>query len=46
MKTMSLPVVTTTQWLCGNSSTWPHDAWFHITGTNEPKSAQLAKQGT
>ena len=32
------------QWLCGNSCTWPHDARFHIAGTNEPKSAQQAKQ--
>ena len=31
------------QWLCGNSCTWAHDV--HIAGTNEPKSAQQAKQG-
>ena len=45
-KQCALPVITTTQWLCGNSSTWPHDVWFHITGANEPKSAQLDKQRT
>ena len=33
------------QWLCGNSCTWAHDARLHIAGTNEPKSAQQAKQG-
>ena len=33
------------QWLCGNSCTWAHDVRFHIAGTNEPKSAQQAKQG-
>ena len=33
------------QWLCGNSCTWAHDVWSHIAGTNEPKSAQQAKQG-
>ena len=27
------------QWLCGNSSTWAHDARLHIARTNEPKSA-------
>ena len=32
------------QWYCGNSCTWAHDARFHIAGTNEPKSAQQAKQ--
>ena len=33
------------QWLCSNSFTWAHDVRLHITGTNEPKSAQQAKQG-
>ena len=33
------------QWLCGNSCTWEHDVRLHIAGTNEPKSAQQAKQG-
>ena len=33
------------QWLCGNSWTWAHDVRLHIAGTNEPKSAQQAKQG-
>ena len=33
------------QWLCGNSCTWTHDVELHSTGTNEPKSAQQAKQG-
>ena len=27
------------------SCTWAHDIRFHIAGTNEPKSAQQAKQG-
>ena len=25
--------------------TWAHDVRLHIAGTNEPKSAQQAKQG-
>ena len=29
----------------GNSFTWAHDVRLHIAGTNEPKSAQKAKQG-
>ena len=36
------------QWFDGNSCTWAHDAHdvrLHIAGTNEPKSAQQAKQG-
>ena len=33
------------QWLCGNSCTWAHEVRLHIAGTNEPKSAQQAKQG-
>ena len=33
------------QWLCGNSCTWAHDVRLPIVGTNEPKSAQQAKQG-
>ena len=33
------------QWLCGNSCTSAHDVRLHIDGTNEPKSAQQAKQG-
>ena len=33
------------QWLCDNSCTWAHDVQLHIAGTNEPKSAQQAKQG-
>ena len=31
------------QWLCVNSCTWAHDVRLHIAGTNEPKSAQQAK---
>ena len=27
------------------SCTWAHDVQLHIAGTNEPKSAQQAKQG-
>ena len=27
------------QWLCGNSPAWAHDARLHIARTNEPKSA-------
>ena len=33
------------RWLYGNSWTWAHDVRLHIAGTNEPKSAQQAKQG-
>ena len=34
------------QWLCGNSCTWAHDVRLYIArSTNEPKSAQQAKQG-
>ena len=33
------------QWFCGNSCTWTHDVRLHIADTNEPKSAQQAKQG-
>ena len=29
----------------GNSYTWPHDKWLHITDTNEARSAQQVKQG-
>ena len=32
------------QWLCSNSCTWAHDVRSHNAGTNEPKSAQQAKQ--
>ena len=32
-------------WPCGNSYTWANDIRLHIAGTNEPKSAQQAKQG-
>ena len=32
------------QWPCGNSCTWAHDGGLSIAGTNEPKSAQQAKQ--
>ena len=32
------------QYLCGNSCTWADDVRLHIAGTNEPKSAQQAKQ--
>ena len=32
------------QWLYGNSCIWAHDVWLHIAGTNEPKSAEQAKQ--
>ena len=28
-----------------HSCTWAHDVQLHIAGTNEPKSAQQAKQG-
>ena len=28
-----------------HSCTWAHDVRFHIAGTDEPKSAQQAKQG-
>ena len=34
----------TPQWLCGNSCTWAQDVRLHITDTNEPRSAQQAKQ--
>ena len=33
------------QWFCGNSSTWANGVRLHIAGTNEPKNAQQAKQG-
>ena len=33
------------QSLYGNSCTWAHDVRLHIAGTNEPKSAQQARQG-
>ena len=33
------------EWLCGNLCTSAHDVRVHIAGTNEPKSAQQAKQG-
>ena len=33
------------QWLYGNSCTWAQDVLLHIAGTNEPESAQQAKQG-
>ena len=33
------------QWLCDNLCTWAYDVRLHIAGTNEPKSAQQAKQG-
>ena len=42
---INVPSRLSTQWLCGNSCTWAHDVRFHIAGTNEPKSAQQAKQG-
>ena len=32
------------QWPHVNSSTWAHDVRLHIASTNEPKSAQHAKQ--
>ena len=32
-------------WFCGNSCTLAHDVRLDIAGTNEPKSAQQAKQG-
>ena len=41
----NVPSRLSTQWLCGNSCTWAHDVRLHIAGTNEPKSAQQAKQG-
>ena len=34
-----------TQQLCVNSCTWAFDVRLHITGTNDPKSAQKVKQG-
>ena len=40
-----MPSRSSPQWLCGNSCTWAHDVRLHIAGTNEPKSAQQAKQG-
>ena len=41
----NVPLELSPQWLCDNSCTWAHDAWLHVTGTNEPKSAQQVKQG-
>ena len=41
----NVPSLLSPQWLCGNSCTWEHDVRLHISGTNEPKSAQQAKQG-
>ena len=34
-----------TQQLCVNSCAWAFDVRLHITGTNDPKSAQKVKQG-
>ena len=34
------------QWFCGNSYTWVHDVQLHIAGTDEPKNAQQAMQGS
>ena len=39
-----MPSQLSPQWLCGNSCTWAHDVRLHIAGTNEPKSAQQAKE--
>ena len=41
----SVPSPLSPQWLCGNLGTWAHDVQLHIAGTNEPKSAQQAKEG-
>ena len=41
----NVPSQLSPQWLYGNSCTWAHDVPLHIAGTNEPKSAQQAKQG-
>ena len=41
----NVPSELSPQWLYGNSYTWAHDVRLHIAGTNEPKSAQQAKQG-
>ena len=41
----NVPYRLSPQWLCGNSCSWAHDVRLHIAGTNEPKSAQQAKQG-
>ena len=41
-----MPFWLSPQWLCGNSCTWAHDVRLYIAGTNEPKSAQEAKQST
>ena len=41
----NLPSWLSPKWLCGNPCTWAHDVQPHIAGTNEPKSAQQAKQG-
>ena len=46
IKTMCPPALRLSpQWLCGNSCTWAHEVRLHIAGTNEPKSAEKAKQG-
>ena len=42
----NVPFWLSPQWLCGNSCTWAHDVRLYIAGTNEPKSAQEAKQST
>ena len=41
----NVPLELSPQWLCDNSCTWAHDAWLHVTGNNEPESAQQVKQG-
>ena len=41
----NMPYQLSRQWLCSNSCTLEHDVRLHIAGTNEPKSAQQAKQG-
>ena len=41
----NMPSRLSRQWRYGNSCTWAHDVWLLIAGTNEPKSAQQAKQG-
>ena len=41
----NMPYQLSRKWLCSNSCTLEHDVRLHIAGTNEPKSAQQAKQG-
>ena len=41
----NMPSRLSPQWLCRNSCTWAHDVRLHIARTNEPNSAQQARQG-